>query len=72
MTSVHNGKAPIALPPGEGEALWFLGSLVTLKAADETTDGRVAVLEHYSPRGSGSPCTCTAARTSGSTSPKVS
>jgi quercetin dioxygenase-like cupin family protein len=41
--------------PGEGEALWFLGSLVTIKASSEATGGRMAVLEHLSPRGSGSP-----------------
>jgi quercetin dioxygenase-like cupin family protein len=47
--------APIALGPGEGEALWFLGTLATVKATDETTAGRVAVIEHHAPRGSGSP-----------------
>jgi quercetin dioxygenase-like cupin family protein len=47
--------APIALGPGEGEALWFLGELVTVKASSESTAGRVAVSEHLAPRGSGSP-----------------
>jgi quercetin dioxygenase-like cupin family protein len=47
--------APIALGPGEGEALWFLGALATVKASAETTGGRVAVIEHLAPRGSGSP-----------------
>ncbi len=47
--------APIALAAGEGEALWFLGSLATIKASSESTAGRVAVIEHLSPRGSGSP-----------------
>ena len=46
---------PIALGPGEGEALWFLGSLVALKATSETTAGRVGVMENLSPRGAGSP-----------------
>lgn len=46
---------PIALGPEEGEALWFLGCLVTIKAGSETTDGRVAVLEHLAPQGTGSP-----------------
>lgn len=46
---------PIALAAGEGEALWFLGTLATIKASAETTAGRVAVIEHYAPRGSGSP-----------------
>jgi quercetin dioxygenase-like cupin family protein len=46
---------PIALGPGEGEALWFLGFLVIVKASSETTAGRVAVIEHVAPGGSGSP-----------------
>lgn len=54
MSSVKSTTAPIGLQPGEGEALWFLDSLVTIKCASETTDGRVAVLEHYASRG-GSP-----------------
>jgi quercetin dioxygenase-like cupin family protein len=47
--------APIALAPGEGEALWGFGALATLKASSETTDGRVFVVELLAPRGSGSP-----------------
>jgi quercetin dioxygenase-like cupin family protein len=47
--------APIALDPEEGEALWFLGILATVKAGTESTAGRVAVIEHLAPRGSGSP-----------------
>ena len=47
--------APIALGSGEGEALWFLGMLATIKASSESTAGRVAVIEHLAPRGSGSP-----------------
>ncbi len=46
---------PIALEAGEGEALWFLGVLATVKASSESTGGRVAVIEHLAPRGSGSP-----------------
>jgi quercetin dioxygenase-like cupin family protein len=45
----------IALAPGEGEALWFLGELATVKATGETTGGRVSVIENLAPRGSGSP-----------------
>jgi quercetin dioxygenase-like cupin family protein len=55
MTDNTNTIAPIALGAGEGEALWFLGSLVTIKASRDTTGGAVAVLEHRSPRGAGSP-----------------
>ncbi len=47
--------APIALGPGEGEARWFLGILATIKASTKTTSGRVAVIEHLAPQGSGSP-----------------
>ena len=46
---------PIALQPGEGEARWFLGFLVTIKASGATTNGRVAVIEHLGTRGLGSP-----------------
>lgn len=47
--------APIALLPGEGQAIWFLGVLATIKCSAETTGGRVAVIEHLAPEGSGSP-----------------
>ena len=53
--AVNEELAPIALGPGEGESLWFLGSHTSVKASAETTAGRVAVIEHLSPRGSGSP-----------------
>jgi quercetin dioxygenase-like cupin family protein len=46
---------PIALQAGEGEPLWFLGGLVTIKAAGEATGGRCAVIEHLAPKGPGSP-----------------
>ena len=47
--------APIALTADDGEALWFLGILATIKASAHSTAGRVAVIEHLAPRGSGSP-----------------
>ena len=47
--------APIALNGDQGEALWFLGSLVVIKASAETTGGRVAVMDNLSPKGGGSP-----------------
>src|SRR5438128_11209563 len=47
--------SPIALRQDEGEALWFLGVLATIKASSETTAGRVAVIEHLAPQGAGSP-----------------
>jgi quercetin dioxygenase-like cupin family protein len=54
-TTTSASATPIALRPDEGEALWFLGTLVTIKAAEETTAGRVAVIEHLAPQGDGSP-----------------
>jgi quercetin dioxygenase-like cupin family protein len=47
--------APIALQPGEGESYWFFGQLVTIKAAADTTTGRVGVTDCLGPRGTGSP-----------------
>ncbi len=55
MTSPIESPEPIALAPGEGEVLWGFGTLATLKATAETSDGRVAVLEQLAPRGAGSP-----------------
>lgn len=54
-TSASPPVAPIALQADDGEALWFLGVLATIKASAETTDGSVAVIEHFAPRGAGSP-----------------
>ena len=47
--------APIALQPGDGDARWFLGVLATIKSSAETTNGRVAVIEHLAAQGAGSP-----------------
>ena len=53
---------------GEGEALWFLGTLATIKASSETTAGRVARDRARWPRAAAARrCTSTTARTSGST-----
>ncbi|HVW18753.1 MAG TPA: quercetin 2,3-dioxygenase [Solirubrobacteraceae bacterium] len=54
-TTGSHAVAPIALQPGDGEAHWFFGCLVTAKATERSTAGRVAVLEHLAPRGAGSP-----------------
>src|SRR4249919_252515 len=55
--STNPGAAvsPIALREDEGEALWFLGSLCTIKASSETTNGRVAVIENLAPQGRDAP-----------------
>jgi quercetin dioxygenase-like cupin family protein len=55
MSSSAGAVAPIVSGPGEGEALWFLGILATVKSSAETTGGAVAVIEHQAPRGAGSP-----------------
>ena len=55
MNDVTTPVSPIALHAGEGEALWAFGTLATVKASSETTDGRVAVIEHLAPEGAGSP-----------------
>ncbi|HJZ37665.1 MAG TPA: quercetin 2,3-dioxygenase [Solirubrobacterales bacterium] len=55
MNSNSTQVTPIVAGPGEGEALWFLGVLATIKASAETTGGAVAVIEHLAPRGTGSP-----------------
>jgi mannose-6-phosphate isomerase-like protein (cupin superfamily) len=40
-----------ALAADEGEALWFLGNLVTVKAAGKETNGRFTLLECVAPPG---------------------
>src|SRR5471030_3264226 len=55
MTTSSAAVSPIALQPSEGEPVWSFGVLATIKASSETTDGRVAVIEHLGPRGAGSP-----------------
>jgi quercetin dioxygenase-like cupin family protein len=42
---------PYVRRDGEGEALWFLGSLVTVKAAGAETGGRLTVVEFLNPPG---------------------
>jgi mannose-6-phosphate isomerase-like protein (cupin superfamily) len=51
----NDAATPIALARDEGETLWFLGFLATIKASAETTGGRVAVIEQRASRGAGSP-----------------
>ena len=48
-------QSPIALQPTEGEALWFMGFLATIKASAGETGGRVAVIHHLGPQDAGSP-----------------
>jgi quercetin dioxygenase-like cupin family protein len=37
------------------ELLWFLDSLIAIRADTKSTDGRLAVSENWTPRGGGSP-----------------
>jgi len=40
---------------GEGEQLWFLGTLATIKVPGEATDGRFALIEFLFPLGASPP-----------------
>ncbi len=46
---------PYALGSGDGEALWFFGTLATFKATAEQTGGRFALVEQVAPRGMATP-----------------
>jgi quercetin dioxygenase-like cupin family protein len=46
---------PAILPPEAQQAVWFLGSLVRIRASGSDTAGRLALLEHHAERGYGSP-----------------
>lgn len=48
-------RRPYVLRDGEGDALWFLGNLVTVKAAGKATRGRVTIVEFVNPPGFGPP-----------------
>jgi quercetin dioxygenase-like cupin family protein len=57
LAAMSRSHAPsgFAYRHDEGEALWFLDFLVTIKASGEDTGGRFMVVEHYGPHGAGSP-----------------
>lgn len=42
-------RRPYVLHDGEGESLWFLGNLVTVKAGGAATRGRLTVVEFVNP-----------------------
>jgi quercetin dioxygenase-like cupin family protein len=46
-----SSPSPYVLGPDEGQALWFLGNLVTLKATGSRTGGRLTVAEFLNPPG---------------------
>jgi quercetin dioxygenase-like cupin family protein len=41
--------------PGEGERLWFLGTLATIRVPGEASDGRFALIEFLFPRDASPP-----------------
>jgi quercetin dioxygenase-like cupin family protein len=47
--------APTWSPPGEGERLWFLGTLATIKVPGEASGGRFALVEFLFPHGASPP-----------------
>jgi mannose-6-phosphate isomerase-like protein (cupin superfamily) len=47
-------RRTFAHEPGEGEVLWWVGVLATIKATAEQTDGRYALVEILAPDGYGS------------------
>jgi len=46
---------PIALQKGEGDAYWFLGQLLTIKASAETSGGGLTLIEVVAGQGPGAP-----------------
>jgi quercetin dioxygenase-like cupin family protein len=51
---VEDAIRTFAHEPGEGEALWWLGMLATIKATGEQTGGRYSLVEVLAPDGYGS------------------
>jgi quercetin dioxygenase-like cupin family protein len=52
---MHDVIRGYALDAGEGEALWFFGTLATVKVAAEQTGGRFALTLQEAPRGVSTP-----------------
>jgi quercetin dioxygenase-like cupin family protein len=57
MSSAFPAAEPAATwsASGEGERLWFLGTLAIVRAAGEATGGRLAVIEFLFPQGASPP-----------------
>ena len=49
------GTRPYALASEEGQAVWFLGSLLIVKATGEQTGGAFGLIDNLMPPGAGSP-----------------
>jgi len=52
---METNRTPIIHKPNEGEALWCVGALTTVKASGEQTSGAYALIEDLAPRGDGPP-----------------
>ena len=52
---MHTTPTPYALGSEDGEALWFFGMLVTMKATAEQTGGEFLLIEELAPRGTATP-----------------
>lgn len=48
---MDTNRTPYALGPEDGEALWFFGMLVTMKATVEQTGGEFLLIEELAPKG---------------------
>jgi quercetin dioxygenase-like cupin family protein len=53
--TVQEQLKPYVLAPGEGQPLWFLGSLMLVKATGAQTGGAFALVENLLPAGFASP-----------------
>ena len=49
MTESTQTLAPVATPRGEGEAIWWFGSLAEIKVTAEQTGGTISILEITEP-----------------------
>ena len=52
---IDTGTQPYALAREEGQAVWFLGALLVVKATGEQTGGACGLIEHLLPPGAASP-----------------
>ena len=52
---METNTTPYALGSEDGEALWFFGMLLTMKATAEQTGGRFLLIEELAPRGTATP-----------------
>lgn len=52
---MDDGRKPLILASGEGEALWGVGALSTIKASADQTAGAYSIVEDLAPRGEGAP-----------------